>query len=163
MAEAQIAEGKAYYEKMEASGDYHVHPAGFLYRFITDGQTGKGESNNSSAKPGPTEKVEVHYEGLFPQSPPLSMNTHLDRCFFQAIFKTIFTILISNKVLSQPYNTFLHPIPHGFLSLHTLISLKFSSITFPYHSTIGKLLNGKVFDSSYKRGETIKYVHMILF
>lgn len=62
MAE-QIAEGKEFYTKQQETGNYHVHPEGFLYRFITPGQTGAGASNNSTTKPGPTEKVEVHYEG----------------------------------------------------------------------------------------------------
>lgn len=58
-----IEAGKAFYAQKLASGDYHEAPEGFLYRFVTEGQTGKGESNNSSTKPGPTEKVTVHYEG----------------------------------------------------------------------------------------------------
>lgn len=58
-----IAQGKAFFDECVASGNYHEDPAGFLYRFITEGQTGKGASNDSSAKPGPTDKVKVHYEG----------------------------------------------------------------------------------------------------
>jgi len=59
----QIAEGKQFYDEKLSTGDYHEDPEGFLYRFITAGQTGKGQSNDSSAKPGPTDKVQVHYEG----------------------------------------------------------------------------------------------------
>lgn len=62
MAE-HIEQGKKFVEEKLATGDYHQHESGFLYRFITEGQTGKGQSNDSSAKPGPTQKVQVHYEG----------------------------------------------------------------------------------------------------
>lgn len=78
-----VDEGTVYMTQMAQTGNYHEHPAGFLYRFTTAGQTGKGQSNNSSPKPKLSDTVEVHYEG--------------------------------------------------------------------------KLINGKVFDSSYKRGQTIKF------
>lgn len=63
--EENVAIGKAFYDEKKATGDYHEHPSGYLYRFITEGQTGKGKSNDSSQKPGPTEKVCVHYEGMY--------------------------------------------------------------------------------------------------
>jgi FKBP-type peptidyl-prolyl cis-trans isomerase len=58
-----MAVGKAFYEAKKATGDFHEHSAGFLYRFIGEGQTGKGHSNNSSPKPTPSETVKVHYAG----------------------------------------------------------------------------------------------------
>jgi FKBP-type peptidyl-prolyl cis-trans isomerase len=58
-----IAAGKAFYETKKATGDYHEHPEGFLYRFIGEGQTGKGESKNKTPKPTATQEVEVHYAG----------------------------------------------------------------------------------------------------
>ena len=63
--DAQIAAGKAFYDEKLATGDYIEHPEKFLYRFLkADGSaTGPGESNNASPKPGPTDKVTVHYEG----------------------------------------------------------------------------------------------------
>jgi len=57
------AAGKAFYELKKATGNYHEHPAGFLYRFIGEGQTGKGESCNATPKPTATTEVEVHYAG----------------------------------------------------------------------------------------------------
>eukprot|EP00461_Guttulinopsis_vulgaris_P001724 UN01724 len=60
---AEIEAGKTFYAEQLATGNYHEAEEGYLYRFITEGQTGKGQSNNSSEKPGPTDKVKVHYEG----------------------------------------------------------------------------------------------------
>jgi FKBP-type peptidyl-prolyl cis-trans isomerase len=55
--------GAAFVKSKTETGDYHQHPAGFLYRFTTPGQTGKGTSTNASPKPKLSDSVTVHYEG----------------------------------------------------------------------------------------------------